>query len=173
MLGNWIKIEIETHTIRQRGINRWKKEDGQETRKKKTSVSLNPVLSSFSSDLLGFSLPLPLCRMYIYDTSLRGLVLPCLLHSICIWLCQLKKCTTWELWVKFYLEQNEDCSPGDSISDNSEILLQRGRRGRSIYMWFWWRGSTCNQAHIFAEGLMRVTASHKEQMLPWRNLVLF
>ena len=22
-----------------------------------------------------------------------------------------KWCTTWELWVKFYLGQNEDCSP--------------------------------------------------------------
>ena len=25
-----------------------------------------------------------------------------------------KKCTRWELWVKFYLGQKEDCSPGDS-----------------------------------------------------------
>ena len=24
--------------------------------------------------------------------------------------------------------------------------------GRSVYMWFWWRGDTCNQAHIFPEG---------------------
>ena len=23
-----------------------------------------------------------------------------------------KRCTTWELWVKFYLGRNEDCSPG-------------------------------------------------------------
>ena len=30
---------------------------------------------------------------------------------------RLKKwCTTWELWVKFYLGQNEDCSLGGSIS---------------------------------------------------------
>ena len=35
--------------------------------------------------------------------------------------------------VKFYLGQNEDCSPGDSISDSSERLLQSGRGGRSIY----------------------------------------
>ena len=33
----------------------------------------------------------------------------------------------WELGVKFYLWQNEDYSPGDSISDNSEKLLQRYR----------------------------------------------
>ena len=32
-----------------------------------------------------------------------------------------KTLTTWELWVKFYLEQNEDCSPGGSISDNCEF----------------------------------------------------
>ena len=29
--------------------------------------------------------------------------------------------------MKFYLGQNEDYSPGDSISDSSEKLLQRGR----------------------------------------------
>ena len=32
-----------------------------------------------------------------------------------------------------YLGQNEDCSPGGSISDSSETLLQRGSGGRSIY----------------------------------------
>ena len=37
------------------------------------------------------------------------------------------KSTTWEFWVKFYLGQNEDGSPGDSIPDSSEKLLQRGR----------------------------------------------
>ena len=36
----------------------------------------------------------------------------------------LKKCTTWALRVKFYLGQNEDCSPGGSISDSAERLLQ-------------------------------------------------
>ena len=44
-----------------------------------------------------------------------------------------KRCTTWALWVKFYLGQNENCSPGGSASDNSERLLQRGSGGRSIY----------------------------------------
>ena len=44
-----------------------------------------------------------------------------------------KKCTTWELQVEFYWRQNEACSPGDSASDSSERLLQRGSRGRSIY----------------------------------------
>ena len=37
-------------------------------------------------------------------------------------------------------------------------------------MWFWWRGSTCNQAHIF---LLMLSASHEEQSLPWGILVLF
>ena len=36
------------------------------------------------------------------------------------------------VWVKFYLGQNEDDSLGDSISDSSEKLLQRGKV--SIYV---------------------------------------
>ena len=46
----------------------------------------------------------------------------------------LKKCTTRELRVKFYLGQNEACSPGDSTSDSSERLLQRVQEPVSIYM---------------------------------------
>ena len=34
----------------------------------------------------------------------------------------------WELQVKLYLGQYEDCSPGDRTSDSSERLLQRGSR---------------------------------------------
>ena len=44
-----------------------------------------------------------------------------------------KRCTTWELWVKFYLGQNEDCSLRGSTSDLSESLLQSGSGGKSIY----------------------------------------
>ena len=33
---------------------------------------------------------------------------------------------------KFYLGQNEDCSPRDSTSDSSEKLLQRDTGGRSV-----------------------------------------
>ena len=44
-----------------------------------------------------------------------------------------KRCTTWELRVKFYLGQNEDCSPGGSISDSSERLLQSGSGGKSVH----------------------------------------
>ena len=38
-----------------------------------------------------------------------------------------KKKHMWELWVKFYLGQNEDYHPGDSPSGSSETLLQKGR----------------------------------------------
>ena len=33
----------------------------------------------------------------------------------------------WELQVKFYLGQNEECSLEDSLSDSSERLLQSSR----------------------------------------------
>ena len=48
--------------------------------------------------------------------------------------------------------QNKDCSPGVSMSDSSEKLLQRGSGERSVYLWFWWRGDIYNQAYIFTEG---------------------
>ena len=38
-----------------------------------------------------------------------------------------------KFWPKFYLGQNEDYSLGDSISDSSEKLLQRGDRKVNIY----------------------------------------
>ena len=79
-----------------------------------------------------------------------------------------KKCTTWEFQVKFCGGQNEDCSPGDSTSDSSEKLLQRGRWGKiNIYV-ILVKGRSCNQAHIFVG-----FASHEKQMSPQRNLVLF
>ena len=48
--------------------------------------------------------------------------------------CLLKNIAQNERCVKFYFRQNEDYSPGDSISDSSEKLLQKGRLGRSVYM---------------------------------------
>ena len=45
-----------------------------------------------------------------------------------------KKNPMAELWVKFHLGPNEDYSPGDSISDNSEKLLQRHRGKVSIHI---------------------------------------
>ena len=45
-----------------------------------------------------------------------------------------KKCTAGRVTSKFYMGQNEDDSPGDSSSDTSEKLLQRGRGKVSIYV---------------------------------------
>ena len=79
-----------------------------------------------------------------------------------------KWCTTWELQVKFYWGQNKNCSLGDSTSNSSERLLQRDNGVRSIYK-------------ILVKGMFsaikfllykRFSASHKELMPPWRDLVL-
>ena len=64
------------------------------------------------------------------------------------WLCRLKKRHNSK--GEFYLGQNEDCSLGDSTSDSSERLLQRGSGGRSIYD-FYERGVQCNQALTLQE----------------------
>ena len=69
-----------------------------------------------------------------------------------------ERCPMWELWVKFYLEQNEDCSPGDSILDSSERLLQRGGGGRSIYK-IWWRGSSVQSSTYFMKGFLLLMRS--------------
>ena len=39
----------------------------------------------------------------------------------------------YKLRVKFYLGQNEDCSPGDNISDSLGTLLPSSSGGRPIY----------------------------------------
>ena len=39
--------------------------------------------------------------------------------------CRLKKMHNLRVGVKFHLGQNEDCSPGGSISDSSERLLPK------------------------------------------------
>ena len=70
---------------------------------------------------------------------------------IYISMCWLKNiCTAWELWVKFYLGQNEDYSPGDRDSDSSEELLQRGGGKVSIICDFS-EGGMFSQAHMWAE----------------------
>ena len=80
-----------------------------------------------------------------------------------------KRCTTWELWVKFYLGQNEDCSPGGSISDSSERLLQSGSRGKSIYKVLV-KGEFNTMKHSFYKRFFFV--SHEDLMSPWRDLGL-
>jgi hypothetical protein len=76
--------------------------------------------------------------------------------------------------VKFYLGQKKDCSLGDSTSDGSEKLLQRGR-GDGQYICDFGEGGVHAIRHIFLQistSLMRVTASHEGQSSPWRILVL-
>ena len=71
--------------------------------------------------------------------------------------------------VKFYLGPNEDYSLGGSISDSSEILLQRGRGKCQYICSFGEGGGTCNQVHILQNlgaSLVKVTAIHEEQMSP-------
>ena len=79
------------------------------------------------------------------------------------WICGCKKCTMWEFWVKFYWGQNEDYSPGDSISDSLEKLLW----GKvNIYV-ILLTGTTCNQAHIFCRRFLMVSWS----LLSWKTAV--
>ena len=77
-------------------------------------------------------------------------------------------CESCEL---FYLEQNEDCILADSSSDSSEELLQRSR-GEVIYMWFWYRGSACNQAHTHTHTHTHIYFFNKRFLLvSWRLLL--
>ena len=73
------------------------------------------------------------------------------------------------LWASFYLEQNEDYSLKDNISDSSEKLLQRGR-GEGQYIVDFGEGGVHAIKHIF---FFQVSACHKEQLSPWMTLVLF
>ena len=67
----------------------------------------------------------------------------------------LRKCITWELWVKFYLKQIEDNSLGNSIPDSSKKMLQRSTKEVSIYVILVKR-EYIHQAHIFfAEGFFQ------------------
>ena len=66
----------------------------------------------------------------------------------------------WELWIKFYLGQKEDYSLGDSISDSSEKLLQRGVGWEKYqYMYEFSEAGVNASKHIF---LQKVPAGHKE-----------
>ena len=53
-----------------------------------------------------------------------------------------------ESCVRFYLGQSKGCSPGDSISDSSEKLLQRGRE-KVKYICDFSEGEICKIEHIF------------------------
>ena len=55
-----------------------------------------------------------------------------------------------------FQDLTEDCSPGDSLSDYSEKLLQRGKGGARIYMNFF-----CWEKHVVKQ--KKIIANHKEQ----------
>ena len=80
-----------------------------------------------------------------------------------------KRCTTWELQVKFHLGQNENCRPEGSSSDSSETRLQRGRGGRPRYK-VWVKQELNTIKHSFYK---RFSASHKDLTSPRRHLALF
>ena len=73
--------------------------------------------------------------------------------------CQLNTCTTWDLWVKFYLGQNENCSPRVSTSESSEDCSQEYSVEEGQYTRFWWRGSSVQLSTHFIKGFMLVTRS--------------
>ena len=98
------------------------------------------VVASFLNIYLFLASPLGLCCCTWATSSSgeQGLIwLRCVGFSLWwFFLLQMstkKRCTTWELQVKFYLGQNEDCSPGGGISDSSERLLQSSSEEKSIY----------------------------------------
>ena len=70
----------------------------------------------------------------------------------------------WELWVKFYLYQNEDCSLGDSTSNSSE-KFQRGNGEKSIYMILMKREFSVIKHLLY----QRFSASYKGLMSSWRD----
>ena len=70
---------------------------------------------------------------------------------------------SWEL--SFIWGQNEDCSPGDSTSDSSEKLLQRGCGGRSMHM-ILVKGAFHAIQHFTYK---RCSASHEELMSPMKR----
>ena len=62
--------------------------------------------------------------------------------------------------------QNEDSSPGDSISENSEKLLQRASGGRSVCEF----GEFNAMEHLLYK---RISARHEELKSSFSALVLF
>ena len=87
----------------------------------------------------------------------------------CDFTCQLRKNAQLESFVLFYLGQNEDSSLGDSTSNSSERLLQRGSGGSSgckILV----KEEFSASKHLLYK---RFSVSHEELMSPLRDLVIF
>ena len=75
-----------------------------------------------------------------------------------------KKCKSWEVWVKFYLGQSEDYSPGDSISESSEKLLQSRVGGQ--YICDFGEGGVCAiKPMFFCRRLLKLTDASIHQLL--------
>ena len=74
------------------------------------------------------------------------------------------------------LGTNEDCSLGDSISDSSEEMLQKGRGKVGIYAVIlkneYLQSSTYFLPKVVTS-LVKVTASREKQTSPERILVIF
>ena len=82
---------------------------------------------------------------------------------------QLSRCITWDLWLKFYLRKNEDCSLGDSTSFSFERLPQRGSGGKSTY-----KVLMKEEFNTIKHLLYKMfSVSHEELMSPWRDLLIF
>ena len=72
--------------------------------------------------------------------------------------------------VKVYMGWNEDYSPGDSISDRSEKLLQRGMGERSMYMWILVQGQYMQSSTYF---LQKLSASSQGEVVTVKEFSAF
>ena len=84
-------------------------------------------------------------------------MLLCLAPTVNLKNAQCESCELSFIWGK-----NEDYSPGDSTSDNSERLLHRGSGGMSIYK-ILMKGDFNAIKHLLYK---RFSASHEKQMSP-------
>ena len=75
-------------------------------------------------------------------------------------LVDLKKCTAWELQVKFFGGKTQETAP------QIEKLPQGGRGESSVYMWFLVSGKYCNQEYIFFQ---KASTSLVKPLLVVRN----
>ena len=123
-----------------------------------SSVHLFPC--KVITTLLAISLKLYIVFLWLIYFIMWSLNL--LITLTCV---NLKKWTISELQVKFYLGQNEDCSPGDSTSDSSEKLLLRGNIGIVILVK---RGYMQACTYFLSE----IFFLSEEWLLPWKILEL-
>ena len=88
------------------------------------------------------------------------MILLCLAPTVNLKNAQCENCELSIIWSK-----NEDDSPGDSTSDNSEKLLQRSR-GEGQYMCDFGKEEVHAIKHIYIYFLQKVSASHEEHLSP-------